>query len=124
LANVSSTISNSNENISYEQLLGTVLANLETDLSTKVPTTLGLEQNYPNPFNPVTTIKFNLQKNTKVTLKIYNSLGQEVLELASKSYSAGTHEVKWNAEGFASGIYFMQLVTNEFSQSKKMILLK
>ena len=121
---VYNTVENSGENTSYEELLAEIENGLETNYEAIKNGTLGIDEIYPNPFNPVTTVKFNLRKTSQVTLKIYNSLGQEVFELASKNYRAGSHKVRWNANGFASGIYFMQLITNEFSQSKKLILLK
>ena len=83
-----------------------------------------LEQNYPNPFNPSTTIKFSLPSSGYTTLKIYNSLGQEVAVLINKELTTGTSEVEWNASSLPSGIYFYQLKTDGFVETKKMILMK
>ena len=80
--------------------------------------------NYPNPFNPTTTIQFHIPELSKVTLIIYNSIGEEVVELVNDELSSGTYDIIWNAEGYNSGVYFYQLITNGFAETKKMILLK
>jgi hypothetical protein len=89
-----------------------------------IPGDYQLLQNYPNPFNPVTTIGFYLPKAGKVTLKIYNILGQEVSALLSASLHSGFHSVSWDASDFASGIYLYRLEAGSFVQSRKMIILK
>ncbi len=83
-----------------------------------------LFQNYPNPFNPMTTIKYELPEGSKVELIIYNILGQKVAELVNSFQKAGRYEVRWNAEDFASGVYIYQLKAENFSQSRKLILMK
>jgi hypothetical protein len=85
-----------------------------------------LYQNYPNPFNPITNIKFELMKNSKVSLVIYNVLGKKVATLIdNKAYKAGPQEIEWNAADFASAVYLYQLTTADGScVTKKMILLK
>lgn len=88
------------------------------------PAKFSLSQNYPNPFNPSTTITFELSKDEKVSLKIYNSLGQEVTTLINKEMSRGKHNITWNAQKIASGIYFYNIDTGYNSAVKKMILLK
>ncbi|MCH8034086.1 MAG: T9SS type A sorting domain-containing protein [Bacteroidetes bacterium] len=94
------------------------------------PISFILNQNYPNPFNPITTIKFSLPvtlsgaEGSLVTLKIYNALGEEVALLLDKELTTGTYEVEWNAGGFTSGVYFYQLKTEGFVETKKMLLLK
>jgi len=90
----------------------------------RIPETFALEQNYPNPFNPVTQISFALPEETDVTLEIYNILGQKVATLAQGTYEAGYHNVTWDASDAASGVYFYRLVTKEYIDSKKMLLLK
>jgi hypothetical protein len=99
-----------------------------TDISNgnnNLPLNFALLQNYPNPFNPATTIEFHLPLNTEVTMKIYNILGAEVQTIfTDKKYNAGVHNVKFDATGLASGIYFYQIKTAEFNQTKKMFLLK
>lgn len=87
--------------------------------------TFHLHQNYPNPFNPLTNIKFSLPKSSWVTLKIYNSLGQEVKTLIDNLYlQKGTYNYKFETHNLPSGAYFYKLTTTEFSDTKKMILLK
>lgn len=84
-----------------------------------------LHQNYPNPFNPVTKIKFTLPVNTNLTLKIFNSLGQEIETLiVNERMSSGSHTITWNASNFPSGVYFYNLITDDSQLTRKMILLK
>jgi spore coat protein A len=88
-------------------------------------TDYSLEQNYPNPFNPSTTINFSVpNENTLVSLKIYNSLGQEVGTLINQVVPAGNHEVQFDATGLSSGVYFYTLTAGSFVESKKMALMK
>lgn len=89
-----------------------------------IPDKFSLKQNYPNPFNPATTIAFDLPKDTKVTIKIYDILGQEVATIVDQSLRAGSHTVRYDASDLASGVYFYQIKTKEFASVKKMILLK
>lgn len=83
-----------------------------------------LYQNYPNPFNPFTKIKYQLAKNSNVTLKIYDLLGKEVATLVNESLKAGIYETEFNASNLSSGIYYYRLITGDFSDTKKMILIK
>ncbi len=89
-----------------------------------LPRSYSLSQNYPNPFNPTTSIKFSIVNSEKVTLKIYNSLGQEVAVLLNKVLPAGNFNFTWNAASVPSGVYFYSITTNHFRSTKKMILLK
>ena len=89
-----------------------------------LPQKFVLNQNYPNPFNPTTEISFTLPKNCKVSLEVYNILGQRVVTLVDKNMAVGSHTVKWDASQFASGIYLYRLSTNEFVDEKKMVLIK
>ena len=86
--------------------------------------TYSLSQNYPNPFNPSTTINFSLPSSGYATLKIYNALGEEVAVLLDAELTTGFYEVEWNATNVPSGVYFYQLQTEGFLETKKMILLK
>jgi hypothetical protein len=81
-------------------------------------------QNYPNPFNPATTIKFNLTKAGFVTLKIYNVLGSEIASLMNSYLTAGEHEFFFNASEYPSGIYFYELKSDKYSETRKMVLLR
>ena len=83
-----------------------------------------LNQNYPNPFNPTTTISFQLPIASQVTLKIYDILGKEVATLVDEMKKAGNYQVKFDATQLASGMYFYRLDTKNFSQVRKMILMK
>lgn len=98
----------------------------------KIPTQYSLMQNYPNPFNPTTTIKYTLPfaetpymaSLQHVTLKIYDALGREITTLVNEEKSAGNYSVTFNASDFTSGIYFYQLRTNNYTETRKMILMK
>jgi hypothetical protein len=96
----------------------------EINLEVKFNTDYSLSQNYPNPFNPSTEIQFLIVNSEKVSLKIYNSLGQEIRELLNKILPPGSYKVKWNAENLPAGIYFYSITTPHFRGTKKMILLK
>lgn len=89
-----------------------------------LPTSFELSQNYPNPFNPTTSISFALPKASYVSLKIFNLLGQEVAGLMNGESQAGYHEAVWDASQMPSGMYFYQLQTKEFTQTRKLMLLK
>ena len=89
-----------------------------------VPKSFKLEQNYPNPFNPSTRIKFTIPEAANVKIIIYNILGDELTTLVNESLIAGTYTRQWNAEGYASGLYFYRIIADKFSQTKKMILIK
>ncbi len=83
-----------------------------------------LEQNYPNPFNPTTNIKFRIAKFGFVNLKVFDILGNEIITLVNEEKPAGEYEVDFNATGLPSGIYFYQIKSGNFIETKKMILLK
>jgi hypothetical protein len=104
------------------------LSVIEAEDGPKVPEQFILSQNYPNPFNPVTNIKYQVGADRSspvhVDLSIYNSLGQKVSVLVSGNRPAGKYEVKWNAEGLPSGVYFYKIQAGAFTQVRKMILLK
>lgn len=89
-----------------------------------VPSSTRLLQNYPNPFNGQTRISFSIPRSTYTTLKIFNTLGQEVATLASEELNAGTHSIEWNAGNAASGVYYYTLQAGEFMQTKQLILLR
>lgn len=83
-----------------------------------------LEQNYPNPFNPTTTISFAIQNKSNVKIIILNAIGEEVAVVFNEEKESGYHTVEFNAASLPSGIYFYQLKAGEFSETRKMILLK
>ncbi|KPL06155.1 hypothetical protein AMJ86_09715 [bacterium SM23_57] len=83
-----------------------------------------LDQNYPNPFNPTTDIKYQLPASGMVTLTVYNAMGQEVATLIDQNQNPGAYRVTWDAGNLPSGIYFYQLKTNNFTDVRRMMLLK
>jgi hypothetical protein len=89
-----------------------------------VPTAYTLSQNFPNPFNPSTKIEFAIPMQSRVTLKVYNVLGQVVATLMDGMLGAGTHQVTFDASKIASGVYFYRLEAGSFTSMKKMMLLK
>ncbi len=102
-----------------------------TDFRGDLPVAFEVKQNYPNPFNPTTTIEYTLPEYSRVTLKVFNLLGQEVKTLLDEEVDAGDNTAEWNARGVASGIYFYRLDARSidhperaFSAWKKMALIK
>jgi hypothetical protein len=99
-------------------------------ISSEVPSKFRLEQNYPNPFNPKTKIKFDIAPLSRgaggvwTELKIYDITGREIQTLVNEKLNPGTYEVTFDGSNFASGVYFYQLRTGEFVNTKKLILLK
>ncbi|MDH4035252.1 MAG: T9SS type A sorting domain-containing protein, partial [candidate division Zixibacteria bacterium] len=89
-----------------------------------LPIEFGLGQNYPNPFNPLTEISFALPNAARVTLEIFNIMGQKVATVVDGSFGAGHHSVTWNSGRNASGVYFYRLQADAFVDTKKMLLLK
>ena len=96
---------------------------------TKLPISIKLYQNYPNPFNPTTTISFELNKQSNISLIIYNVLGKEILKLIdNKIYQSGKHAIIWDGNGnngkkVSTGIYFYTLINGKYKTTKKMVLL-
>lgn len=101
-------------------------------ISSQFPSEYRLEQNYPNPFNSMTNIRFYIHTgfplrtrwNDKVKLKVYDILGKEVATLVNEKLDAGSYEVKFDASGLPSGIYYYRMETDNFADTKKMIILK
>ncbi len=83
-----------------------------------------LAQNFPNPFNPTTTITFSIPKTSYVTVRVFDMLGRDVATLAAAEFSAGVHVIVWNADRFASGVYFYRIEAGQYRAIKKMILTK
>ncbi|MBS1494584.1 MAG: T9SS type A sorting domain-containing protein [Bacteroidetes bacterium] len=104
--------------IKYSQTSGVV------NTSSNVPSQYSLGQNYPNPFNPNTKINFSLPKSSFVSLKVFDLSGKEVSGLINENLSAGTYQADFNGANLTSGIYFYTLKTENFSETKKMILIK
>ena len=94
-----------------------------------VPVEFALNQNFPNPFNPTTDISYNLAKNSHVTLSVYNANGQKVANLVDARQSQGLHRITWNGKNdrgqhMTSGVYFVRMEAEGFSQTIKTILMK
>ncbi|MCW8996293.1 MAG: T9SS type A sorting domain-containing protein, partial [Psychromonas sp.] len=81
-------------------------------------------QNYPNPFNPITRIRYQLPEPAFVTIKVYDVLGNEIESLLRDEKIAGSYEVEFDGSALTSGIYYYRITEGNFSQTKKMILLK
>jgi hypothetical protein len=106
-----------------------VTVSLSGVTGSNLPTVYSLDQNYPNPFNPTTTISFALPKAGKVQLSVFNLLGQEVKTLVNGDLAAGNNSIVWDGtndhgQSVASGIYFYRIAAGDFSQTKKMMMLK
>ncbi|HEY5123724.1 MAG TPA: T9SS type A sorting domain-containing protein [Ignavibacteria bacterium] len=93
-------------------------------LNSEIPDRFSLLQNYPNPFNPRTVVRFQLSVVSNVVLKVYDVMGREVQTLVNEKLSAGTYEVKFDGSMLTSGVYFYKMQTGDFSETKKMILMK
>jgi len=103
---------------------GTFSYSDEVNADVTAPVQFELSQNYPNPFNPGTTIKFSIPQSSNVTLKIFNTLGQEVSTVLNQNMEAGIHTIDFNASELNSGVYFYRLDAGQFSEVKKMTLIK
>jgi len=108
------------DGISFAKLDGTV----GFPVTNELPVDFSLSQNYPNPFNPSTTINYSIPENAKVSLKVYNLLGQEIATLVNENMPAGDYSISWNAQNEPSGIYFYTIKVGEYSKTNKMIFLK
>jgi hypothetical protein len=89
-----------------------------------VPAVFTLRQNYPNPFNPSTTIRYELPQKSQVTLTLFNTLGQHVGTVVQGEKEAGYHEVKFDAGGLSSGVYFYRMTAGSYVQTRKLLLLR
>ena len=98
--------------------------NLTDMIEVGVPDKFALSQNYPNPFNPVTKINFDLPKDSKVDMRIYDMLGREVALLLNEVKTAGYYTINFNASRLSSGIYFYRLSTGDFTSVKKLVVIK
>lgn len=113
----------SNRNIS--KLNNGVVSITVTDIKNKIlPTSYSISQNYPNPFNPTTVIEYSLPEKNKVEIKLYDLLGREVRTLLNEERLPGKYNIKFNASGLASGVYFYRITAGRFIKTKKMILLR
>jgi hypothetical protein len=89
-----------------------------------IPSSFSLSQNYPNPFNPSTSIKYQVASIKHIKLVVFDILGKEIAILVNEKQTPGTYEVNWDASAFPSGVYFYKLSTDDFTETKKMVLIK
>ena len=88
------------------------------------PKSIQLFQNYPNPFNPSTKIEFGLPQKSEVRLKVYNILGQVVGDLVDEVLEAGYYSISWDANKLPAGVYFYQIETDSYTDTKRMVYMK
>ena len=93
-------------------------------ISSTIPGAFKLNTNYPNPFNPTTKIKFDLPNSAFTQVVVFDALGRKIETLASRDMRAGTFELTWNASKYNSGVYFVRIVSDKSTDTKKMVLLK
>ena len=101
-----------------------MMVGIEKQKEKPIPKDFSLYQNYPNPFNPSATIEFDLPKMSNVTLKVFDILGEEVATLVSERLSAGSYAYEWDASKYASGVYLYRLQTDDYVETRKMVLLR
>jgi predicted acyl esterase len=97
---------------------------MQEDVNTGSVDSYKLEQNYPNPFNPVTVINYNISASAKVTISVFDITGREVVTLVNENKDPGSYNVTFNAAGLSSGVYFYRIVAGNFSEVKRMMLIK
>ena len=122
------TLLTNSENLAIKQYLNNrynLIITGVNDLRTeKLPSKFSLSQNYPNPFNPVTTINYSIPAESFVTIKIYNSIGQEITSLVNENKSSGNYSVNFNGGNLSSGVYFYRMQAGSFVSTKKFVLMK
>ena len=94
-----------------------------TSMASEIPTEYSIS-NYPNPFNPTTTVNYQLPQNGFVTIKVFDVLGKEVATLVNENKSAGYYNANFDASKLTSGVYIYTITANNFTLSKKMLLVK
>ncbi len=95
-----------------------------TNIHLRIPFEFKLFQNCPNPFNPVTKIQFDVPKSGTVNISVYDMLGRRVAALVNQHLNPGTYEADWNASGFPSGVYYYRIISGNYTETKKMVLIK
>ena len=103
---------------------GTFEYSNEVEVSVSLPEEFSLSQNYPNPFNPSTIISYSIPQSGLVTLEVYSLLGEKVASLVNEVKEAGSYEINFNASTLSSGVYYYKLSTDNFVETKKMLLLR
>ena len=103
---------------------GTFAYSQEVEVDIDLPLDYSLDQNYPNPFNPTTTIRYAIPEDNFVSIKLYDVLGNEVITLVNEQKQAGRYEMLFNASNIASGVYYYQISSGSFTQTRKLMLMK
>ena len=101
-----------------------ILTNVDNEMTHYTTTEYKLAQNYPNPFNPTTTISYSLPKQAKVSIKVYNLIGEMVADLVNSTQKPGIYNIYWHASDMPAGTYFIKMVAGDFTQIQKCTLLK
>ena len=107
----------------YRRPLADVIAGVSTPVS-NAALPFRLEQNYPNPFNPATSIRYSLPGRSHVTLTVFTVLGQQVATLVNENQEAGSHEIRFDGSGLATGVYFYRIQAGGFVRTKRLLLLR
>jgi len=103
---------------------GSLLITVGIENETQLPKKFALYQNFPNPFNPATTIRYDLPKQATVTITIFDVIGRQVAKLVNSEQPAGAYSVRWDATGFASGLYYYRIEAGDFASVRKLVLMK
>lgn len=119
---ISDRASNQANAVSFSVGIDSTVTSIEEE--NIIPEKFHMDQNYPNPFNPTTTIQYGIPEASNVVMKVYNTLGQEVMTLVNERKSAGTYKVQFDAATLASGMYIYRIVAGNFIQTKKLMLIK
>lgn len=106
----------------YRRILSEVAG--VVNISNEIPGSYRLSQNYPNPFNPVTNIQFSVPRAANVKINVYDSQGKAVAKLLDQRMSAGSYKVDFDGADLSSGVYYYRLESENFTESKSMMLLK
>lgn len=123
------TIGESPDTARTVDLVYSVITAIDDDIETGLPASFSVEQNYPNPFNPTTTIDYSLPSQSRVSIRIYNVLGQAIRTLVDEPQAAGKYSVTWDGknqagEAVSTGLYLYRIQAGDITQSRKMLLLK
>jgi len=123
MVNMGSVLGNQNFEIN-EHFATFFFSPVGIDDEVPVPDVYFLSENYPNPFNPTTNVKYGLPEDAHVTIMLYDILGRQVGTLVNEDQQAGYHQVQFNGDKLASGMYFFRMQAGDFAETKKMMLLK
>ena len=119
-------VGTSQEDVFFDNISLVMLGNSSAvqDRTCQNPEHFSIIPNYPNPFNPTTTLRFNLSEKNRVTIRAYDCLGRMVECIRNESYGAGEHQIRWDAAGYAAGIYFVRFESSGFVKTQKVLLIK